>query len=165
MTLQLDGFWVAGCSSFQLLNFITGIPEEYQKTWDCPFNCHWLSMCGKHIVICDLFAFVLTACAPAVVTNCTSLIPTYQRGFFCSDGSIGHEFMRSTIPVRLLLSVGLLVALVTVSDKLSGTVALSGPTRLSEGGANILGHLQTAGRWSRAGHMGNNLIKQSLCQK
>lgn len=122
-------------------------------------------MCGKRIVNCDLFAFVLTACAPAVVTNCTSLIPAYQRGFFCSDGSIRHELKRSTIPVRLLLPVGVLVALVTVSDKRSGTVASSGPTQLSEGGANILSRLQTAGRWSRAGHMGNNLIEQSLCQK
>ncbi|XP_077306783.1 phospholipid phosphatase 3 isoform X2 [Lithobates pipiens] len=65
------------------------------------------------LIFLDLFCLVV-ACAPAVVTNCTSLIPTYQRGFFCSDGSIKHELKKSTIPVRLLLPVGLLVALVTI---------------------------------------------------
>ncbi|XP_072275444.1 phospholipid phosphatase 3 isoform X2 [Pyxicephalus adspersus] len=65
------------------------------------------------LIFLDFFCLVV-ACAPAVVMNCTSFIPTYQRGFFCSDGSIRHEIKKSTIPVPLLLSVGTLVALVII---------------------------------------------------
>ncbi|KAM5148403.1 phospholipid phosphatase 3 isoform 2-T2 [Mantella aurantiaca] len=65
------------------------------------------------LIFLDLFCLVV-ACAPAVVMNSTSLIPTHQRGFYCSDESIRHEFKKSTISVPILLAVGTLVALVTI---------------------------------------------------
>ncbi|XP_044157508.1 phospholipid phosphatase 3 isoform X2 [Bufo gargarizans] len=70
--------------------------------------------CKKILLIfLDVFCLIV-ACAPAVVTNCTSAILPYQRGFFCSDESVRYEFKKSTISVPLLLALGVLVALVSI---------------------------------------------------
>ncbi|XP_071984752.1 phospholipid phosphatase 3 isoform X2 [Engystomops pustulosus] len=65
------------------------------------------------LIFLDLFCLIV-ALAPAVVTNCTSAILPYHRGFFCSDQGIRHEFKKSTISVPLLLALGVLVAMVSI---------------------------------------------------
>ncbi|KAM3914347.1 phospholipid phosphatase 3 isoform 2-T2 [Leptodactylus fuscus] len=70
--------------------------------------------CKKILLIfLDLFCLIVV-CAPAVVTNCTSVISPYQRGFYCSDHSIRYEFKKSTISIPLLLALGVLLALVSI---------------------------------------------------
>ncbi|XP_068095519.1 phospholipid phosphatase 3 isoform X2 [Hyperolius riggenbachi] len=65
------------------------------------------------LILLDLFCLIV-ALAPAVVTNCTSIIPTYQRGFHCNDESIRYAFKKGTISVPILLMVGSLMALLFI---------------------------------------------------
>ncbi|OCT84876.1 hypothetical protein XELAEV_18023034mg [Xenopus laevis] len=77
-------------------------------------NNNGTSNCRKVLLIfLDVFCLVV-ACLPAVVLNKCAVMP-YQRGFFCSDESIRYEIKKNTVSVPLLLTVGVLVALVTVT--------------------------------------------------
>ncbi|XP_041445281.1 phospholipid phosphatase 3 L homeolog isoform X1 [Xenopus laevis] len=76
-------------------------------------NNNGTSNCRKVLLIfLDVFCLVV-ACLPAVVLNKCAVMP-YQRGFFCSDESIRYEIKKNTVSVPLLLTVGVLVALVTI---------------------------------------------------
>ncbi|XP_056388982.1 phospholipid phosphatase 3 isoform X2 [Hyla sarda] len=90
------------------------VPESRNGGSTTLNNNNGTGNCKKILLIfLDLFCLIV-AFAPAVVTNCTSAILPYQRGFFCSDDSIRHEFKRSTISIPLLLALGVLFALVSI---------------------------------------------------
>ncbi|XP_075688797.1 phospholipid phosphatase 3 isoform X2 [Rhinoderma darwinii] len=90
------------------------VPENRNGGSTTLNNNNGTGNCKKILLIfLDLFCLVV-ACAPAVVTNCTSAILPHQRGFFCSDESIRYKFKKSTISIPLLLALGVLVALVSI---------------------------------------------------
>lgn len=44
----------------------------------------------------------------------TGIIPTYQRGFYCNDPSIGYPFFPNTVSVKVLLTVSIGVPIVII---------------------------------------------------
>ncbi|XP_069837412.1 phospholipid phosphatase 3 isoform X2 [Dendropsophus ebraccatus] len=90
------------------------VPESRNGGSTTLNNNNGTSNCKKILLIfLDLFCLIV-AFAPTVVTNCTSYILPYQRGFFCSDASVRYEFKKSTISIPLLLALGVLVAMVSI---------------------------------------------------
>ncbi|XP_066453980.1 phospholipid phosphatase 3 isoform X2 [Eleutherodactylus coqui] len=70
--------------------------------------------CKKILLIfLDLFCLIVVL-IPTVVTNSTSVVSPYQRGFFCSDDSIRYEVKKSTVSVPMLIALGVLVAMICI---------------------------------------------------
>ncbi|XP_069498214.1 phospholipid phosphatase 3 isoform X2 [Ambystoma mexicanum] len=68
----------------------------------------------KVVMIClDVFCLLMVA-LPAALMNTSSHIKPYERGFYCSDDSIKYAFMKSTVPTRVLLSVGVLLTITSI---------------------------------------------------
>ncbi|MEE6495068.1 hypothetical protein FKM82_001941 [Ascaphus truei] len=84
------------------------VPESRNGGSAALNNNNGTGNCKKILLLClDIFCLIL------VVLNTSSVIP-HQRGFFCSDQSIRYELKKSTISVPLLLTMGVLLALVSI---------------------------------------------------
>ncbi|MEE6495067.1 hypothetical protein FKM82_001941 [Ascaphus truei] len=89
------------------------VPESRNGGSAALNNNNGTGNCKKILLLClDIFCLILVF-LPAVVLNTSSVIP-HQRGFFCSDQSIRYELKKSTISVPLLLTMGVLLALVSI---------------------------------------------------
>lgn len=72
----------------------------------------------KYVCNC-IFSLPPTAGLPLGVLNLAKIKP-YQRGFFCSDGSIKYPFHDSTVTSTVLYTVGFTLPICSVSSLMSG---------------------------------------------
>lgn len=69
----------------------------------------------RGVFLCVFCAVML----PSMVLHKSSIQP-YQRGFYCTDDSIRYTFKSSTVPSRVLMAVGILLPLASVSAPAGG---------------------------------------------
>ena len=70
---------------------------------------------------------------PSLVLHRSSVRP-YQRGFYCSDSSLGYSFKSSTVPSSVLTAVGLTLPSVSVSQPPFGAPGLGNRSVWGGGG-------------------------------
>ncbi|CAH2310470.1 phospholipid phosphatase 3 [Pelobates cultripes] len=89
-------------------------PPESRNGGSTPLNNNNGPGNGRKVLLVCLDVFCLVVVSlPAVVLN-TSAVTPYQRGFYCNDESIRYEIKKSTVSVPLLLTLGVLVAIVSI---------------------------------------------------
>ncbi|XP_063283714.1 phospholipid phosphatase 3 isoform X2 [Pelobates fuscus] len=89
-------------------------PPESRNGGSTPLNNNNGPGNGRKVLLVCLDVFCLVVVSlPAVVLNTSTVMP-YQRGFYCNDESIRYEIKKSTVSVPLLLTLGVLVAIVSI---------------------------------------------------
>ncbi|KAB5539761.1 hypothetical protein PHYPO_G00092890 [Pangasianodon hypophthalmus] len=72
----------------------------------------------KLLIVLDIICLLLVM-LPSMVLHKSSIQP-YQRGFYCTDDSIRYDYKNSTVPSSVLMAVGVLLPLASVSAPTGG---------------------------------------------